>query len=115
MNVLIACEESQRVCEAFRKRGHTAFSCDILDPSGGYPGWHIKQDVIPLINGNCSFTTMDGVEHRIEGKWDMIIAFPPCTYLTVSGNRWFNVEKYGDKARQRERERKGNEVFYVFS
>ena len=85
MNVLVACEESQRVCEAFRNKGHRAFSCDIDDCSGGHPEWHIKQDVLPLLNGNCEFTTCDGVSHKQEGKWDMIIAFPPCTYLTVAG------------------------------
>lgn len=86
MNVLVACEESQRVCMAFRNKGHRAFSCDIDESSGGHPEWHIKQDVISLLNGNCSFTTCDGTEHTITGKWDMIIAFPPCTYLTVAGD-----------------------------
>lgn len=100
MNVLIACEESQRVCRAFRNRGHNAYSCDILDCSGDHPEWHIKQDVIPLLNGNCSFVTMDNTEHFID-KWNIIIAHPPCTYLTTTGNRWFNIEKYGDKARER--------------
>lgn len=85
MNVLIACEESQRVCIAFRNKGHNAFSCDIIECSGGHPEWHIMQDVIPLLGGNCSFTTCDGVEHSVNGKWDMIIAFPPCTYLTCAG------------------------------
>ena len=85
MNVLVACEESQRVCMAFRSKGHNAYSCDIIEPSGGHPEWHIQQDIIPLLDGNCSFTTLDGQEHTIDGKWDMIIAFPPCTYLTVAG------------------------------
>lgn len=85
MNVLVACEESQRVCEAFRARGHRAFSCDVEECSGGHPEWHIKQDVAPLLNGNCSFVTCDGVAHRQEGKWDIILAFPPCTYLTAAG------------------------------
>ena len=85
MYVLVACEESQRVCKAFRDKGHIAFSCDIDDPSGGFPEWHIKQDVLPLLNGNCSFVTCDGVRHEVPQKWDMIIAFPPCTYLTVAG------------------------------
>ena len=70
MNVLIACEESQRVCTEFRKLGHNAFSCDIIPCSGGHPEWHIMQDVIPLLNGNCEFTTMDGQAHKIAGKWD---------------------------------------------
>ena len=89
MNVLIACEESQRVCAAFREKGHNAFSCDILPCSGGHPEWHICGDVLPLLNGNCVFRTMDGVKHRIDGKWDLIIAFPPCTHLAVSGAAWF--------------------------
>lgn len=101
MKVLIACEESQRVCSAFRARGHESYSCDIVECSGGHPEWHIMADVLPILNGNCDFTTMDGVSHHIEGKWDLIIAHPPCTYLTTTGNRWFNVEKYGDKARER--------------
>ena len=63
MNILIACEESQRVCTAFRNKGHRAFSCDIIDCSGGHPEWHIKGDVIPLLNGNCTFTTSDTHTH----------------------------------------------------
>ena len=113
MNVLVACEESQEVCKAFRERGHDAFSCDIMDCSGGHPEWHIQDDALRLINGCKSgygcpwFTTNDGRNHSTPEKWDLIIAHPPCTYLTVSGNRWFDVEKYGEKAilRQRERER----------
>lgn len=85
MKVLIACEESQRVCMAFREKGHEAYSCDIQDCSGGHPEWHIKQDVIPLLNGYCSFKTVDGREHCIDGKWDLIIAHPPCTHLSSSG------------------------------
>lgn len=88
MNVLIACEESQRVCIAFRERGHNAFSCDIEPCSGGRPEWHIMQDVIPLLNGRCSFKTMDGIEHSMDGKWDLIIAHPPCTYLSNAGARF---------------------------
>ncbi len=85
MNVLIACEESQRVCLAFRKRGHQSFSCDIVDCSGDHPEWHIKQDVLPLLNGDCEFETMDGTYHRVNCKWDLIIAHPPCTYLSRAG------------------------------
>lgn len=101
MNVLVACEESQRVCAAFREKGHNAFSCDLIECSGGHPEWHIKQSVLPLLNGNCSFLTCDGKTHTINGKWDMILAFPPCTYLTVTGNRWFDVVKYGYSAQSR--------------
>lgn len=60
MRVLVACEESQRVCTAFRERGHEAYSCDIIDCSGGHPEWHIKQDVLPLLNGDCRFRTVGG-------------------------------------------------------
>ena len=82
MKVLVACEESQRVCNAFRKLGHEAYSCDIIECSGGYPEWHILGDALNVINGNCDFTTQDGEKHTIIGKWDLLIAHPPCTYLT---------------------------------
>lgn len=113
MNILVACEESQRVCTAFRNKGHRAFSCDIIDCSGGHPEWHIMQDVIPLLNGRCKFTTCDGTVHQIDSRWDMIIAFPPCTYLCVSGNRWFDIAKYGDKAKQRYVDRYKAIVFFM--
>ena len=108
MNILIACEESQRVCIAFRDKGHNAFSCDILSCSGGHPEWHICGDVLPLLNGNCVFRTMDGVKHRIDGKWDLIIAFPPCTHLAVSGAAWF------EKKRADGRQKDGIEFFAKF-
>lgn len=85
MKILVACEESQAVCKAFREKGHEAYSCDIIDCSGGHPEWHIKQDVLPLINGNCEFKTADGIVHKIEDKWDLLIAHPPCTYLSNAG------------------------------
>lgn len=85
MKVLVACEESQRVCKAFREKGHEAYSCDIVECSGGHPEWHIMQDVIPILNGNCEFETVGGTKHKIDGKWDLIIAHPPCTYLTNAG------------------------------
>lgn len=113
MNVLVACEESQRVTIEFRKLGHKAYSCDLLECSGNHPEWHIKKDVTLLLNGNCIFHTVDGVEHEISGKWDMIIAFPPCTYLTVTGNRWYNYEKYGDKAIQRMLDRNDAIKFFM--
>jgi site-specific DNA-cytosine methylase len=87
MKVLIACEESQTVCKAFRELGHEAYSCDILPCSGGHPEWHIHDDVL---------------KHLDEG-WDLMIAHPPCTYLSNAGIRWFNESKYGDKARERKR------------
>lgn len=100
MKVLVACEESQAVTKELRRLGHEAYSCDIIPCSGGHPEWHLQQDVIPLL----------------KGKWDMIIAFPPCTYLTVTGNRWFNVERYGEKAVQRMKDReKAIEFFMQFA
>ncbi len=115
MNILIACEESQRVCTAFRERGHNAFSCDILPCSGGHPEWHIQGDVLPLLNGFVKFSTQNGYIHDdvTWNKWDMIIAFPPCTYLTVTGNRWFNVERYGEKAIQRHKDREEAIKFFM--
>ena len=115
MNVLVACEESQRVCTAFREKGHNAFSCDIEPCSGGHTEWHIMQDVIPLLDGRCNFKTMDGIEHSIDGRWDMIIAHPPCTYLTVAANKLYNIEKYGKKAVKRLEDReKAIEFFMAF-
>ena len=119
MKVLVACEESQTVCKAFRKRGHEAYSCDIMECSGGHPEWHIKGDVLEVLNpkteikplvtlyGNTSyktngiyFKTCDDIEHYVE-KWDLIIAHPPCTYLCMSSQKHCNVEVYGQKAVER--------------
>ena len=97
MKILVACEESQAVTIEMRKCGHEAYSCDIEPCSGGHPEWHIQGDVTPLLTQ----------------KWDMIIAFPPCTYLTTTGNRWFNVEKYGEKAIQRRVNRKEAIEFFL--
>lgn len=113
MKVLIACEESQEVCKAFREKGHEAYSCDIEPCSGGHKEWHIQQDVIPLLDGNIEFKTTDGKQHRVDGKWDLIIAHPPCTYLTITGNRWFNEEKYGAKARERKQNRRAAIEFFM--
>lgn len=115
MKVLVACEESQRVCIAFRNRGHEAYSADILEPSGGHPEWHILGDVTEILKpytkgyylpwaneshrDEIIFFTMDGIRHAIE-EWDLIIAHPPCTYLTNAGARhlWknhvLNEERY---------------------
>ena len=98
MNVLIACEESQRVCAAFRAKGHNAFSCDIMECSGGHPEWHIMGDVLKILNKKyipfagegVEFATCDGKNHFIVGGWDMIIAFPPCTHLCSAGQHWFS-------------------------
>ena len=111
MKVLVACEESQAVTIELRKLGHEAYSCDIIECSGGHPEWHIMQDVLKIINPewydgrwgitpSISFETMDGEYHQFDGKWDMILAFPPCTYLTNAGARhlWkggvLNEERY---------------------
>ena len=97
MKVLVACEESQRVCIAFRSRRHEAYSCDILPCSGGHPEWHIQDDVLKHLNED----------------WDLIIAHPPCTYLTVAANKYYNVERYGDKAVQRLADRKEAIKFFM--
>lgn len=76
LKVLVACEESQRVCTAFRQRGHEAYSCDIQEPSGGHPEWHILGDALPLINGHCRFRTMDGAEHH-GWSWCWATFFTP--------------------------------------
>lgn len=88
MKILIACEESQTVCKAFREKGHEAYSCDILDCSGKFPEWHIQGDVLEQLNKD----------------WDMMIAHPPCTYLTVTGNKWFKDE-YKDRFPTRQQDR----------
>ena len=72
LNILIACEESQTICKAFRERGHNAFSCDIQDCSGGHPEWHIKGDAL----------------EQLKRDWDLIIAHPPCTFMSKAGARW---------------------------
>jgi hypothetical protein len=84
MKALIACEESQAVTTELRKLGHEAYSCDILPCSGGHPEWHLTQDVTPLL----------------EKEWDMIIAFPPCTHLAVSGAAWFGQKRKDGRQQQ---------------
>ena len=111
MKVLVACEESQTVCKAFRALGHEAYSCDIQEPSGGHPEWHILGDALKAIDGG-QVTTMDGQAHDV-GKWDLLIAHPLCTYLAVSGNRWFDIGKYGDKAVQRMKDREAASAFFM--
>lgn len=87
-NVLIACEESQTVCKAFRKLGYNAYSCDILPCSGGHPEWHLHCDVLGVIRDKKG-TLQNGEEFVLDGEWDLMIAHPPCTYLSVSGARWY--------------------------
>ena len=96
MKVLVACEESQAVCKAFRAKGHEAYSCDIIECSGGHPEWHIQQDVLGILNPHqisnsfygIVFLTANGEAHAIKGKWDLIIAHPPCTYMSKAGARF---------------------------
>ena len=90
MKVLVACEESQRVCIAFRERGHEAYSCDILEPSGGHPEWHVQGDCLRILSGGA-ITTMDGIKHEID-KWDLLIAHPPCTYLSNVATRQYSLK-----------------------
>lgn len=114
MQVLIACEESQEVCKAFRKRGHEAFSCDIQNCSGGHPEWHIKGDALKIIGGGCDFITTDGTKHTIPGKWDLIIAHPPCTYLSNVATRSFSLKATpADKVVKRWENRAKAAVFFM--
>lgn len=98
LKVLVACEESQAVCKAFRELGHKAFSCDLQDCSGRHPEWHIKGDVLKVLNLPI---------------WDLVIAHPPCTYLTVAANRYYNEEQYGEKAKRRKGEREKAIKFFM--
>jgi hypothetical protein len=154
MKVLIACEESQTVCIAFRELGHEAYSCDIQDCSGGHPEWHIKDDVLKVIDGyrkvvhanecfyeewdkdrkngiceNCKILYSDcecpgpteeyeykqfnNVLYAKKYKWDLMIAHPPCTYLSFAGNAWFDIDKYKNKAIERIQKRKEAEIFFL--
>lgn len=126
MNVLVACEESQRVCVAFREKGHEAYSCDIQECSGGHPEWHIQGDVLPLLNpdvvtrSDCQyygfyFKTQDGIGHKLKGKWDLIIAHPPCTRLCNSGQRWlyWGDDKY--KSQKISEQQKAIVFFMMFA
>lgn len=89
MRVLVACEESQEVCKAFRMLGHEAYSCDIEPCSGGHPEWHLRRDVLTVLNAG-TFATADGVEHCIP-QWDLLIAHPPCTCLSNAATRSFSL------------------------
>ena len=91
MKVLVACEESQEVCKAFRALGHEAYSCDIREESGGHPEWHIQGDALLIINGDCTFQTADTHTHTQRGPWDLLIAHPPCTYLSNVATRHYSL------------------------
>ena len=87
MNVLIACEESQTVCKAFRELGHNAYSCDLQECSGGHPEWHIRRNILTINPArDCTFNTQFGNTVRVP-KFDLLIAHPPCTYLSNVANR----------------------------
>lgn len=105
MRVLIACEQSQEVCKAFRALGHEAYSCDIQEPSGGHPEWHIQGDALKILSPGwlpdlahddqrcgIEFCTMDKAYHIVD-HWDLLIAHPPCTYLSNAGARWLYPKK----------------------
>lgn len=92
MNVLVACEESQEVCKAFRAKGHRAFSCDIQECSGGHPEWHIQGDALKVLDPDCPvFFTQDGSTHT-HTQWDLLIAHPPCTYLSNVATRQYSLK-----------------------
>lgn len=98
IKILVACECSQKVTIAFRAKGHEAYSCDIQPCYGGHPEWHIQDDVLKYINGKLHyfdffFVTSDGACHELPDKWDMVIAFPPCTDLASSGARHFEQKR----------------------
>ena len=99
LRILIACEESQEVCKAFRELGHEAFSCDILPCSGGHPEWHIQEDIFHFLHGTK------------RGNWDLIIGHPPCTYLCNSGVSWL-YNKDGSKNKERWKQMERGALFF---
>ena len=88
LNILIACEESQAVCKAFRKLGHNAYSCDLLACSVEHPEWHFNHDVTEVLN-KTNLILQNGKKASVKGMWDLMIGHPPCTYLAVSGAQWY--------------------------
>ena len=98
MKVLIACEESQTVCKAFRRHGHEAYSCDLVEPSGGCPEWHIQDDALKVMR---------------REPWDLIIAHPPCTYLSNVANRMYSLDRWGDDAWRRLANRWRAAAFFI--
>lgn len=115
MKILVACEESQAVTIELRRLGHEAYSCDLVECSGGHPEWHLQQDVIPLLDGDCTLKPCSGEARRINGQWDMIIAHPPCTYLSNAGAAYFSP-KWGEKkiSERRECQREAEMFFMLF-
>jgi hypothetical protein len=131
MNVLVACEESQRVCKAFREKGHEAYSCDIQECSGGHPEWHIRGDVLKVLNPKeinftlpldeynnyvygIEFRTADGKHHFVNGKWDLIIAHPPCTYMSKAGARFMYLTAGNVNQERLEKALQAKEFFVQF-
>ena len=116
LNVLAICEESQEICKAFRELGHNAWSCDLQECSGQHPEWHVKGDFftnIKYVKGlGHTFVTMDGICHIIP-DWDMIICFPPCTYLANTGSKYLNEDVYGQRAVERKQQRKEAIDFFM--
>lgn len=111
MKILVACEESQAVTIEFRKLGHEAYSCDIEPCSGGHPEWHIKGDVLLFLEPPFDFWAQDCKEHSVL-KWDMILAFPPCTRLTVAANKYYKPE-YAKRFPDIQEERKAAIEFFM--
>lgn len=112
MKVLVACEESQAVCKAFRELGHEAYSCDIQECSGGHPEWHFCDDCLKVIGGGI-LMAQDGSTHFID-KWDMMIAHPPCTFLSNVSTRAFSLRcTPADKVVKRWEERARSAVFFM--
>ena len=97
MKILIGCEESQTVTKEFRKAGHEAYSCDIIDCSGGHPEWHIKNDVLD----------------ELDKGWDLAIFHPPCTFLTNAGVRWLYSKKTGFNIKRRNDMRLAGKFFQI--
>lgn len=95
--VLVACEESQAVCKAFRELGHEAYSCDTQEPSGGHPEWHIQGDALEPLKGGI-IVTMDDKGHYIDA-WDLLVAHPPCTFLSRAGSNRLIIEHEIQKPR----------------
>ena len=114
MDILIACESSQTVCKAFREKGHNSYSCDIIPCYGDMPEYHIQGDCLRLLNGRVEFVTQDGKLHEeiIDKPWDMIIAHPPCTYLSKAG-ACKTFDFYG-KIKNSQRIQYGNEAREFF-
>ena len=88
LNILVACEESQAVCTAFRRLGHNAYSCDLLDCSGGHPEWHFNHDIFTVLD-HSDLVLQNGQKARVNAPWDIMVCHPPCTYLAVSGAQWY--------------------------